>query len=312
MRRARGVSPLAVAAALLAVAAAPAAGQRARQGLLSLEEARIFYEVIGSGEPIIVVHGGPGLDHGYLQPGLDLLAARNTLIYYDQRGTGRSDAPLDTSAINFDDFVDDIDALRQALGYERVILLAHSFGARIALHYATIYQENLRGLILMNPSEPGSRFAEESAARQASRRTEEDAARLQELMTSEAYEARDPATISEIYRLAFRGTMRDPDRVDALSLDLSARTAANGQEIGRLLGETMGDPDWWPRLGAIDTPTLVLHGRYDIPPTEMSAALASTLPDGELVVLNSGHFPYVEDPQGLATAVSGFLVRITR
>ena len=59
--------------------AAPLTGQSARQGMLSLDGARIFYEVIGSGDPIIVVHGGPGLDHGYLQPGLDLLATRNTV-----------------------------------------------------------------------------------------------------------------------------------------------------------------------------------------------------------------------------------------
>ena len=63
---------------LALVAATPgdaSAQQRARQGLLSLEDARIFYEVVGTGDPIVVVHGGPGLDHAYLQPGLDALKA---------------------------------------------------------------------------------------------------------------------------------------------------------------------------------------------------------------------------------------------
>lgn len=62
------------------VVLAPAAGQ-GRQGLLSLADGRIFYEVVGEGEPIIVIHGGPGLDHNYLRPGLDVLAARNELVY---------------------------------------------------------------------------------------------------------------------------------------------------------------------------------------------------------------------------------------
>ena len=83
--------------------------QTSRQGLLSLEDGRIFYEVIGSGSPIVVIHGGPGLDHNYLQPGLDILASRNTLVYYDQRGTGRSEATLAPDVISLDTFEDDVD-----------------------------------------------------------------------------------------------------------------------------------------------------------------------------------------------------------
>ena len=108
-----------VAAVALAIALAgfgPLEAQQARQGLVSLDDARIFYEIVGSGDPIVVVHGGPGLDHGYLQPGLDALATRNTLIYYDQRGTGRSSAALTASAINLDSFVQDIDAQGAARG----------------------------------------------------------------------------------------------------------------------------------------------------------------------------------------------------
>ena len=67
---------------LMAAIAIPASGQ-ARQGLLSLPDGRIFYEAVGSGEPIIVIHGGPGLDHNYLRPGLDVLASGNRLVYYD-------------------------------------------------------------------------------------------------------------------------------------------------------------------------------------------------------------------------------------
>ena len=145
-------------AILTVLAPLDASAQRARQGLLSLETARIFYEVVGEGEPIIVVHGGPGLDHEYLQPGLDALAIRSTLIYYDQRGTGRSAAALDSTAINLDAFIEDIDALRQALGYERVSVLAHSWGALLGIEYAARHPEAIRGLILMNPVEPGTRF----------------------------------------------------------------------------------------------------------------------------------------------------------
>ena len=294
----------------LSVAKAPA--PMARQGLLSLENARLFYEVTGSGEPIVIVHGGPGLDHNYLQPGMDVLADRNTLVYYDQRGTGRSDAPLDTSAVNLDAFVSDIDALRQALGYEQITLLTHSFGTLFGIEYARRYPENLRGLILMAPVEPGQRFADQAATRQASARTEEDAADLAELTSSEAFQARDAATLSEVYRVAFKGAFRDRARIDDLQIELSAKTAQNGQDVGALLGQSLGTIDWWDRLGAIRTPTLVVHGRQDIAPVSMARALSEAFPNGSLALLDSGHFPYIEDPGGLTSAISSFFVDIAR
>ena len=289
-----------------------ASAQRARQGLLSLEDARIFYEVVGSGEPIVVVHGGPGLDHAYLQPGLDALATRSTLIYYDQRGTGRSVAALDSSAINLDAFVGDIEALREALGYERITVLTHSFGSYLGLEYAARYPERLRALILMNPVEPGSRYAAVRETRQAAARMVEDSADLALLTAGEGFAARDPATLSQVYRVLFRQTLRDRTRISELDLDLANATAKNGPDVAELLGASMGQPDWWDRLGEIEVPTLILAGRYDPLPLVVSREMAAALPLGRLVVLESGHFPYLEDPDGVLSAISSFFVDLSR
>ena len=298
--------------ALVATWPAPVGAQSARQGLLSLEDARLFYEVVGTGDPIIVVHGGPGLDHSYLQPGLDALGTRNTVVYYDQRGTGRSTAELTPEAINFEAFVDDIDALRQALEYEHISVLGHSFGAMIALRYAMRYPENVRALILMNPTEPGTRFREATLERREARSTTEVAEEMAVIRESEGFVARDAATLSRFYRLAFRPVMRDPDQVEQVELDLSGVTARNGQDVAALLGQSMGDVDWWDRLAEVAAPTLVLHGRYDAPPTDMARELAEALPLGTLAVLETGHFPYVEDREGLLSAVSGFFAGLRR
>lgn len=300
-----------VALALAGLTLAPGVhAQNARQGLLSLDDARIFYEVVGEGESIIVVHGGPGLDHEYLQPGLDALATRNALVYYDQRGTGRSSAALDESSISFDIFVEDIEELRQALGFETVSVLGHSFGSLLALEYVRRYPDRARALILMNPVEPGSRFQEETQRRQAARRTEEVAAEMQALRGSEGFQARDAATLSRVYRLAFRSVMKDPERVEELDLDLAASTARQGQDVARLLGTSMGTVEWWDRLPTIEVPTLVLHGRFDAPPTDMARQLAEAFPQGTFEVLDSGHFPYLEDRQGLLSAVSSFFASL--
>ena len=286
--------------------------QRARQGLLTLEDARLFYEVVGTGDPIVVVHGGPGLDHVYLRPGLDALATRHTVIYYDQRGTGRSTAELVESAINIRAFVDDIEALRQVLGYEQISVLGHSFGSLIALDYAVRYPENLKALILMNPVEPGSRYQEETATRQRERMTERDAAEMEELRATEGFAARDPATLSQVYRIAFRQTLRNRELIGQLNLDLANTTAKNGQDVARLLGVSLGTVDWWDKIPQIMVPTLVLHGRYDTFPVDMSRELAEAFPVGTFEVLNSGHFPYLEDRDGLLSAISGFFAGLGR
>lgn len=294
---------------------APSAGHaqvRVRQGLMSLDDARIFYEVVGEGVPILVVHGGPGLDHGYLRPGLDILAPHGALTYYDQRGTGRSTAALDSTSINLDAFVRDMDELRATLGHEEVVVLGHSFGGILALAYARAHPERTRGLILLDTAEPGSRWADAAATRLRSARTPEDSATLADLRGSEAFDARDPQTMSLYYRTAFRATMRDPDRVEELDLDLAGTTARNGPEVARLLGASMGTVDWWDALPSIQVPTLVLHGRYDAMPAAMARALAEALPDARYVELRGGHFPWLSDGPGLVAAATSFLASLER
>lgn len=301
----------AVALALFAgIAAGSGVDAQSRQGMVSLEDATIFYEAVGAGAPIVVVHGGPGLDHTYLRPGLDALADRFEVVYYDQRGTGRSTADLTESSISLEAFTRDIEALRESLGHERITVLAHSFGSLIGIDYARTHPDRVEALVLMNPVEPGSRFRDATNERLQERATPADQAELERLRSSEAFAARDPGTLSEVYRIAFRSILRDPDRIDELQLALQPATARNGQDVARLLGTSIGNVDWWADLGAIEAPTLVLHGRYDAPPVDMGVALAGAFPAGSFEVLETGHFPYAEEPQAFEAAVTAFLVAL--
>jgi len=289
-----------------------AQAQSGRQGTVVSADARIFYEVMGTGDPILVVHGGPGLDHRYLRPGLDVLGARHALVYYDQRGTGRSEVEVGPETITVEAFVADLEAVRRALGHARVHVLAHSFGSQIALAYARAHPTRVRSLVLLNPVDPGVRFGAETQRRRAEARTPADAATLAELTTSERYESRDPATLEAVFRVAFRPAMRDPDRVAELDLSQSDRTAANGQDVARWLGSALSGANGWARLGEVGVPTLVVHGRYDLPPVAMAEGLARAIPHATLEILETGHFPYVEDPEGMAAVVTRFLTGIPR
>jgi pimeloyl-ACP methyl ester carboxylesterase len=110
----------------------------------------------------------------------------------------------------------------------------------------------------------------------------------------------------------FRQTLRDRARVEELELDLAESTAKNGPDVAELIGGSIGELDWWDRLATIQTPTLVLHGRYDALPYAMSQALAAAFPNGRVVVLESGHFPYLEARDALLSAVSSFFVDLSR
>jgi pimeloyl-ACP methyl ester carboxylesterase len=134
---------------------------------------------------------------------------------------------------------------------------------------------------------------------------------MADLTASEAFQARDPATLGQVYRVAFRQVLRDRDKIDELNLDLAGATARNGQDVAALLGVSLAPPiDWWDRLAGVRTPTLVLHGRHDAPPLDMSRELAEALPVGSFESLNTGHFPYLEDREALQQAIAGFFATL--
>ena len=95
----------------------------------------IFVQEVGEGFPLIVLHGGPGLDHTMFRPYLDPLGDEFRLLYVDERGQGRSER-VDPATLSLEVFARDVDLLAEALGLERFALLGHSFGAIIATKHA--------------------------------------------------------------------------------------------------------------------------------------------------------------------------------
>lgn len=299
-----------------AVLLAACAGERAatsasvRAGTISTEGADIWYQTIGEGRPVIAVHGGPGLDHSYLLPGLEPLALNYKLILYDQRGLGSSTTTLDTASITMTRFLDDIDALRERVaGVERVTLLAHSWGSIPVLLYAMRWPDRVDALILMSPVEPGQRYAEQTNDAQSERRSAADARAIDSLTATPAFQAGDPATVSRLFFHAFRGTFADPTVADtALAIHLSERTARQGRQVARLLMEPLAGLDFWEQLPELTVPVLLVHGAEDPIPLEMVLEMESALPNGRLVVIEgAGHFPFIEQPDDLFGAIFAFL-----
>src|SRR5215216_5977120 len=112
------------------------ASPSAREGTVPAGDAELFFRETGNGQPIVVLHGGPDFDHTYLLPELDRLSDAYRLIYYDQRGRGRSTKGVQPEDVTIQSDVEDLERLRVCFQLETVALLGHSWGGILALEYA--------------------------------------------------------------------------------------------------------------------------------------------------------------------------------
>jgi pimeloyl-ACP methyl ester carboxylesterase len=115
---------------------------------MQIRDVSLFVKVMGQGYPLVLMHGGPSLDHTTLLP-LEPLADQFTLVFYDHRCNGRSDG-ADVTSMTLENLTSDAEALRQALGFDQWAVLGHSFGGNVALEYALRFPQSLSHLILMN------------------------------------------------------------------------------------------------------------------------------------------------------------------
>src|SRR2546426_6645700 len=119
-----------------------------QEGFVDANGVMIYYRILGRGEPLLIVHGGPGASHDYFLPYLLPLAHHHKLVFIDERGSGRSQKLEDLSGYTVENMVEDVEAVRIALRLGKITLLGHSYGGALAQAYALKYQKNLTHLIL--------------------------------------------------------------------------------------------------------------------------------------------------------------------
>src|SRR5215467_635199 len=118
------------------------------QGFIDANGVMIYYQLLGRGEPLMIVHGGPGASHDYFLPYLLPMARHYRLVFIDERGSGQSQKLEDVKAYTVENMVEDVEAVRLALNLGQISLLGHSYGGVLAQAYALKYQKNLSHLIL--------------------------------------------------------------------------------------------------------------------------------------------------------------------
>ena len=272
---------------------------------------KLFCKTIGSGEPLVIIHGGPGLDHSYLLPQMEALANNFKLIFYDQRGSGRSIATPDSASMTMDMFVSDLEAIRSHFNLHELNLLGHSWGALLATNYAFTYPDKVNSLILT--SSPGVSSESMVAFNQEiAKRTIPDVQEaLQQLMGMEAFTAAEPEAMEEFVRLTFQPYFHEKKMIDSLSLHFTNLTAKNLLPIYTTLLSYLMSYDHSGSLGNIDCPTLIIHGNDDPIPLRFAYDLCDHLTNAEILVIKeSGHFPFIESPESYFRGLNDFLARV--
>lgn len=258
---------------------------------------------MGSGPLTVVLHGGPGAHHDYLLPQYDRLAVRRSLLYYDQRGGGRSVAPRD-APLGWQAHIQDLESIREQLGLEHVSLCGYSWGGLLALLYLLAHPERVEHLALVSPASITARQRLAFEAEFARRMKAPEIQDVREELRASRLADTDP----ELYRrrmfeLSVAPYFRDPRQAAQLT---PFRVTARTQQA---VWDSLGDFDLRGDLSHIPRPTpdaVVIHGSYDPIPIAGSRELA-TLLGAPLIELPVGHCPHVEATEDFVRALDGFL-----
>ena len=255
---------------------------------------------------LVVLHGGPGAHHDYLLPQLLDLAQERACLFYDQRGGGRSRTE-DRAPITWRTHVEDLTAVIAELAPGPLTLVGYSWGALLAMLYATEALAGRAGpepvrLVLLDPAPISRAFRDRFEAEFAARQSGPAITALRDALAASGLRESDPVAYKQrTFELSVAGYFSHPER---------ARDLTPFRVTGRVqqsVWESLGDFDLIPLLSAINVPTLLVHGWADPIPVESTLAAARALRARCVVLEASGHVPYVEQPDALFGAIEQFL-----
>ena len=265
---------------------------------------------MGEGEPLLVLHGGPGLFHNYLVDHFKNLAKDYQIIFYDQRGCGQTDFPQDTSSINIETYVEDLEAIRVHLKLEKINLVGHSWGSLLALNYSKKYPNNINKLVLISPAPGNSDYFDQTFSNMQLKRTDEDTKELVQTMMSSEFEKREQNAFKKAILLGDKVNLVVQEDIEKLyaPMEFSETTANNLMLVNSLLERTYFNLNVVEGLEVINFPTLIVIGDLDNVPFASTQSIHENIKESKLeVIKKSCHYPFFEAPKEFNTIVRNFL-----
>lgn len=265
-----------------------------KHDFVELPGTRLYYEIAGSGEPVVLIHGGL-LDSRMWDAQFPFLAQQHRTIRYDMRGAGKSETePLAEPYVPYQD----LDHFLQALDIPRASLVGLSGGARIAIDFCIAYPERVQKLVLVSPGMSGYEFLDEW--------TNQRGAVLMEALSRSALEE----MVEVVLTMWTDGPYRTPEQVDPVVREHIRAMVANAIPLSRLVPNFQElNPPAVGRLAEIQAPTLIVLGDKDTSDIHtISKLLHEQVAQSELVLLpDVGHMLVMEKPSEFNALVERFL-----
>ena len=284
------------------------------------DKVKIFYKIEGKGDDtLVVVHGGPGNSLESIRPDMEPLAKNRRVIYYDQRGQGKSDLVKDGERLGYKNHVADLEALRVHFKLDKMSLLGNSWGGLLISLYAIEHPDRVASLVLDVPAAPMSDLLqdmEDELSRRLVVLYKEDGARKIRIASREdkGIKAKDPLKhCRETYYAilaAYSHELRPLDKIG-----YKGDLCAGGVESVRFqrtanahAWRSLGSFNIVAQLAAVKAPVLVIHGASDVVRLRGSEFYASGYPNARLLVIpNAGHLAHIETPDMFYSSIETFL-----
>ena len=275
---------------------------------------KLWYETEGQGEPLVLVPGGPGDPHTIFHLFFSQLADRQRIIYFDEYGVGKSDRAKSKGEYSFARDVENLEGLRKALGLAKMNLLGQSYGGMVAQAYALKYPQSVERLILIDSFYSGDMWQanNDNANREMQKQYPEVWAKLMRLRAM-GQRSRSPEH-QEVYESVPLGLFYFYDAAKATLLPDDPSTAdvyfaIAGDDADFVIGGDIAKLDFRSDLRKLTMPMLIVSGRYDrISLPEWSVKFQTYAPQAQFVMMEeSGHFPWIEEPGKALTLLRNFL-----
>jgi proline iminopeptidase len=287
----------------------------ARQGYIPVKGGKIWYRISGvdkPGIPLIVLHGGPGAPHYYLEP-LNALAADRPVVLYDQLGCGNSGRPIDNSLWTIDHFTEEIDIVRKELGLNKLHILGQSWGTMLAVDYMlTKKPEGVMSLILSSPCLSVSRWHND-CRRLISGMDQKEQKIILDCEAAGNYDSADyKEAMTAFYRKHLCRLWPWPESMTKTfeNMGMDVYGYMWGPSEFTITG-TLKNYERLERLKEIKIPALFTCGRFDEATPESTGEYHENLPGSELVIFeNASHMHHIEKTQLYLKTISSFIGRL--
>jgi proline iminopeptidase len=286
-----------------------------REGFIPVEGGRVWYQVVGAGDatPLLLLHGGPGFAHDYLQP-IGRLCKERPVIFYDQLGCGKSDRPKDKSLWRIERFVKELGQVRAALKLKSVHILGQSWGTMLLTDYMLTRPEGVESVIFSDPAISIPQFIKDNA-----KHRKELPPGIQQVLDrheangwTQCYEYQ--AAVNEYYKrhVCRLAVYPEPLERSLAGVGEDVYLTMNGPNEFSVTGN-LKDYDRVARLKEIPEPAMFICGRYDETTPEATEIYHRAMPGSEMVVFeNSAHTPMLEETDKYLATVRDFIAKHDR